>query len=890
MSERPALPAATERTLRRALALTRSGQAAERAWRAFWPLATVLLAVTAALMFGLQDILPLEAFWALSVAAICGFAWSIWRGLRRFRWPTLAEAMARLDATLPGRPISAITDRQAIGAGDPASEAVWAAHVARMADRVRAARAVDPDLKISARDPYALRYVALVAFVMALLFGSVWRVATVAQMGPGAGGANAAATAAWEGWIEPPAYTGKPSLYLADIPPGTFSVPKGSVLTLRLYGEVGRLIVDETVSGRTGVIAGASEPSQSFPILQDGALSIRGPGGKDWTIAIIPDTAPTIRAATDATRTVDGQMRQDYAAKDDYGITHATATIALDLSRVDRRYGLTIDPEPRDPIQVDLPLPVTGDRRDFTQTIAEDFSQNAWANLPVTITLSAEDAAKQQGAADPDPITLPGRRFFDTMSMALVEMRRDLLWNRANAPRVAQVLRAVSYQPDEVFKQPGVYLKLRTVIRRLETGIQAGPLDPALRDELVQVLWDLAVQIEDGTLADALERLRQARERLSEAIKNGATDDEIAKLTDELRQAMKDYTDKLAQQAPPAEDQAQSGNTRTITGDQIEQMLQKLQELMQQGRTAEAQALLDQLTQMMENLQVTKGQGQGGPGDQAMKGLSDTLKQQQGLSDDTFGGIQDQYGRPPPQSPGQQPGQSLGRRPGQMGQNGQPNGQPGQNGQNGQPQGQDGQGQAGQGQDGQGGDQGQADQGQAGQGQAGQGRTPGQTLADRQQQLRDLLDEQRRALPGAGTAEGDAARQALGNAQGAMDKAEQALRNGDLPGALDQQARAMEALREGMRSLGDMMAQNQQPGQGQNGDAQGQADANGGRRDPLGRQPGANGRIGTDDPMLQGEDVYRRARDLLDEIRRRSAEQDRPEAERNYLRRLLDRF
>ena len=61
-------------------------------------------------------------------------------------------------------------------------------------------------------------------------------------------------------------------------------------------------------------------------------------------------------------------------------------------------------------------------------------------------------------------------------------------------------------------------------------------------------------------------------------------------------------------------------------------------------------------------------------------------------------------------------------------------------------------------------------------------------------------------------------------------------------------------------------------------------------RDPLGREAGENGQVGTDENLLQGEDVYRRARELLDEIRRRSAEQSRPDEELDYLKRLLDRF
>ena len=60
--------------------------------------------------------------------------------------------------------------------------------------------------------------------------------------------------------------------------------------------------------------------------------------------------------------------------------------------------------------------------------------------------------------------------------------------------------------------------------------------------------------------------------------------------------------------------------------------------------------------------------------------------------------------------------------------------------------------------------------------------------------------------------------------------------------------------------------------------------------DPLGRQAGNNGSMGTDQSYEEREEAFRRARDLLDEIRRRSADQTRPDVELEYLRRLLDRF
>ena len=121
-----------------------------------------------------------------------------------------------------------------------------------------------------------------------------------------------------------------------------------------------------------------------------------------------------------------------------------------------------------------------------------------------------------------------------------------------------------------------------------------------------------------------------------------------------------------------------------------------------------------------------------------------------------------------------------------------------------------------------------------------------------------------------------------------MGEAEEALREDDFAGALDRQAEAMEALREGMRDLAEQMAEQQ--GQG-DASGEGTADAqNRNGRDPLGRDTGENGRVGTDENLLQGEDVYRRARELWDEIQRRAGDQERTEEELDYLRRLLNRF
>jgi uncharacterized protein (TIGR02302 family) len=842
------------------LRLTLAGLWAERLCRSFWPLWSILIATIAALALGAQDHLPLEAAWFGLVALAAGGLWALVHGLRHFRPPSRLDAMARLDATLPGQPIAALRDHQATGTADPAAVALWAAHRERMAARAAKARAVEPDLRLASRDPFALRYVALTVLMVALMFGSLWRVASVSALAPG-GVSLTEAGPSWEGWAQPPAYTGKPTLYLNDITAATLSLPAGSRIQLRLYGEPGSLILSETVSGRTEVPP-ASDAAQDFLVTRSGKIAIEGAGGQEWQVAILPDAIPSVTPEGKISREAGGRFKQAFAAKDDYGITSGQVTITLDLPAVNRRFGLVTDPETVEPVVLDLPQPLRGARNAYTETLIDDLSEHVFSNLPVVMSFAVTDAAGQTGVAQPLHVTLPGRRFFDPLAASLIEMRRDLLWTRVNAARAAQILKAITYQPEGLFRDNSGYLRLREVIRAIDRDGAAMTLEA--RDALAAELWSIALLVEEGDLASAKERLRRAQDRLDEAIRNGADPAEIDELMQELRDALNDYMQQLAEQSESADglDEPQDGqNQMTMSQDQLQQMLDELQKLMEEGRTAEAAELMERLRQFMENMQVTQGeggQGQGSPGQQAMRDLGQTLRDQQGLSDDAFRDLQD----------GQEGNDQSSRPPGQ-----------GQ--------------QQGQGQDG-GTEQGQNDQTGAGGTDPQNGEPDNRSLAERQEDLRNQLDALNRdsRLPGAGSEAGEAGREALDRAGRAMDGAEEALRDGDLPRALDRQAEAMEAMREGIRELGEALADEQtdqlqrqaEAGQSQErGDPQGQ-------RDPLGREPGDGLHIGSDRNLLQGEDVYRRAQELLDEIRKRSGQQSRPEGERDYLKRLLDLF
>ncbi len=833
---------------------TRAGMALERGLRAFWPLGSLAAAAWAVIAFGAAEALPRSALIAgLCLSGLAALALGIY-GLRRFRWPVLAEARARVDAGLPGRPLAALADRPALGADDPDARTVWAAHLARMRRLAAQARPVRPDLRLARDDPWALRLAALVALGAALLFARGDPIAGLGAVIAPSGAAAVASGPSFEAWAEPPAYTGRPTLYLPEVPPEpAVVVPQGTVVTVRVYGDADRFSLEQSVGAADA--AGLAEAAEgiavaTFDVTQSGSIALSQGAAQlgVWSFVMQPDSPPEIDLAEPVGRAATGETQLSFAATDDYGVVAARAEITLDLDAVDRRHGLAVAPAPRPALAFDLPLPMARGTEDIAETLVEDFSKHPWAGLPVTLRLTAEDALGQDGVRDGLTATLPGRRFYNPVAAALVEQRRDLLWTPANAPRVVKVLRAVTHAPEGLFTSERAYLATRIAIRRLHAAA-ARPDNTAQVEDVAEMLWQAALLLEEGSLGDAAERLARAKERLKEALRSDASDEEIAQLMDELRQATRDYMEQLAQEAVRNGEQQQAEGSppgQTMTQDQIQALMDRIQELSEQGRRAEAEALLEMLQQMLENMEMQlaeggqgqPGEGQGGEGEQSMQDLGDALREQQGLADDSFQELQRQFrqGRGQEQGQGQSPGegQAQGRQQGESGD------QPGD--------------------------------------------APG--LAERQEALRQLTEDLQGALPGEA---GEAAREAVRQAERDMGAAEGDLREGDTAGALDRQSDAIDNLREGMREMARDMREAETGSRNGEPGAEGEAFSDG-RNDPLGRPLGAQGNVGANEQMVPGADAAARARGLLDEIRRRSGDLARPELELDYLRRLLERF
>jgi hypothetical protein len=131
-------------------------------------------------------------------------------------------------------------------------------------------------------------------------------------------------------------------------------------------------------------------------------------------------------------------------------------------------------------------------------------------------------------------------------------------------------------------------------------------------------------------------------------------------------------------------------------------------------------------------------------------------------------------------------------------------------------------------------------------------------------------------------------RDGLDQADSAMGDAGGRLGENNADAAVDSQEKALQGLQKGAQSLADAMQQGDGDGQGDGpGNRAGRQQSGGNQSDPLGRP--LHGREFGDDLTVKipGEIDVQRVRRILEELRRRLADPQRPQIELDYIERLL---
>ncbi|GAM98375.1 methyl-accepting chemotaxis protein [alpha proteobacterium U9-1i] len=840
-------------------ARARRGLALERTLRIGLPVLLAIGVWAALALAGVHDLLPWMAQSLTAIAALAVFAWLTWRAQRTYQAPTEAEARARLavDSKLDIAAFESLRDRPS--RYDAFSVALWSREREHAIARAEYARAGPPRPQLDQIDPYKLRYVLIAALLTAaILAGGNGSDRLARAFLPDPGPLLGDQPMQIEAWVTPADYTHAAPISLSDRLGQRVETPPTVEATVRLTGPVGAPVL--VFDGPRG------QRRERFTLAADGAweaqMTLPGPGRlrivrfhtrAQWRMAPSPDAAPEAAFTAPLAQMAAENVAVAWRAADDFGVTR----LALRVRPTDPPESLAQAPA----IDTAVESPA-GDPRSAEGESELDLADHPYAGMEVEAQIVAFDALGQEGASTPLRFTLPEKVFLQPLAQAAIEIRRHILTERRpyqraqrrnwpSIPAGAILLGNERIEVRDYERQPS--------LRRAPDGIR----------QAARLLDALTMAPRDGYFRDMAVFLgfRMARAELDTAQSIGDTDDAADMLwrtalraeyggAADTRRAMEEaqraLAEALAAGAPPERIRQLVEALEQAT----ERYMQALiQEALRNGESESAEDTEEQasvserdIQEMLREVQRLSEQGRNAEAQQLLQQLSQILNNMDAqLSESQDGeGQEGQEGQQNPQM--QQSMDELSQAIGE------------QRALNDETQRQNDSG-----------------GGSGGENEGGQG--GGEQLAEQQAQIRESLGQAQQQASEAGAAPSDD----LNAAQRAMQQAENALARGDLDAAESAQAAALESLREGAEQLATQMReQGRRAESGQSGEASGP-------RDPLGRLAPSGG-VGEGDTSIPTQIDPVRAREILDEIRRRAQDASRPESEREYLRRLLDRF
>jgi len=840
----------------------------ERVWPLVWPLISIVLIFLSLALF---DILPrIPAL--LHGMILGGLGIALMVGLRRVVVADYrisdehVHARLERDNALLHRPLNTLDDHPLASAGDNrVTDHLWRVHQQRVSETLGALRVRIPSPAMARKDPMALRMG--VVLIATLAIGVGWKDAgpRLARAALPQLSQSDVASLKLEVWITPPAYTGMAPLFLTPMPqkdsarqdvalgPATrkpLEIPVGSAILVQISGGKGAPEID--LAGRRtelsvvgqrpedGGYRGEAEVIDADLKAQTLSVVSANRPVAYWPIRVIADLPPVIAFIDPPKRVGQANLGLRFEARDDFALKSIRAVI--------RKSGNGGKPSGEAEINVELAASGMGTKSSKGRS-RHDYSAHPWAGTRVHVFLNAEDAKGQIGTTEAFDMVLPQRTFNHPVARLLIEQRKRL--NESSGKSIAGVISAL----DDINENPALYFDDTVVFLNIAVARARLRHDqtPSAIESVQKLLWETALRIEDGEFAVADQDLRDAQERLSKAMRDGASPEELDRLMTELQSAVDKYMAALAEhlQRQGISELPSNPALRTMENSDLQRMIERTRELAQTGSMAAAREMLTRLEQILDNIRdgarLTKPNGQMAKAQKMMDDLRGLAQRQQRLLDQTFDKMQNRQGNANDQ------GQADDRSTPPTGRNGP-----------------------------------SLEKGQTATGSDPLSAMPGslQDMTARQQELRQNLgqlmlqmDEMLGAIP-----------EGLGDADQAMKGAGKALEKGDPVAAVPEQTKALDQLRGAANQAAEQLAKQMQGKMGLSRGQRGQRPGEG--EDPFGRpEGGAQGAVTGDDRVkVPNQRDTLRSREILDELHRRAGEQFRPRIEREFIDRLLRRF
>jgi uncharacterized protein (TIGR02302 family) len=793
-----------------------------------------MLALALFLALAAFDLLPRLPGW-LHLTILIGFLGAIIAAvafeLKRNRRPTRSDVLRRieLDNQLSHRPFSTLIDQPF--AGKPAGSELWRTHQLRAAQAISRIRLIKLRPFVAGLDRHAGRaLVGLLLLIGIIVSSNRFGERLDAALSPAVFGNMAARNVGLDVWITPPDYTGAPPVILSRSQASneTIEVPVESKVEARVNG--GWSLPRLHINGSK--LAFEKTAPHSYQITTDllsgDRLAVTQGWHRlgSWPLSILPNVAPVIAWINPPAAGDHSSVKLEYTAADQYGLAKIEARIRLADAVKGQMLpkGTALDQPGADIFTVELPGQA-GHPKSVKAAPEEDWTGNPWAGFPVEVQLTATNLAGQTAVTTEEELILPERAFTQPVAKAIIALRKrltlDPLGERVDiAGKVAEL----GSHYDDYGGDATIFLALQIAASRLRHDEQLADL----RD-IQDMLWQAAVQIEDGATSQSAKNLSAAEKALQDALDRHAPQSEIDKLTGDLKNALNKHLDQLEKELAKRLAQGEAiplapPGSQALTRNSLNDLVDKMQNAARNGDSKSAQQMLSQLEDEMKNLHARQNQPPSSKSQQAMKDmgkLKDLIQRQQQLMDKTF---RRSTGNTAPDeemhSYHHNPFDPRHRQLGDAEDNG----------------------------------------------------------AESQRHLKSDLQGLQHELEGLGMKApkmGEAST-AMGNAIGQLDQ-------NHFAQALPSQQEALDKLKDDMQSLSQQM---QQEGGGM---AMGNGGSgNGGGKDPLGRPTGGSG---SDEKVdIPDSSDQERARAVIEELRKRSGERNRAKTEHDYIDRLLKGF
>ncbi|MCZ2327883.1 TIGR02302 family protein [Bartonella sp. F02] len=606
----------------------------ERIWPRLLPFFLIFSLLCSVSWFGIFSILN---YW-VHLFLLCLFLLSMVGSLfllYGFHCPTVKDIDRYIEqkSGLKNQPLSVQTDYLCSEDEEGLSAFIWHEHQRRMAKKIRHLRVGFAHPNSAFYDPMALRSLFVLLWVCAFSFSfgsSGGRLADVFDLHLAVNDTSTRVDA----WITPPSYTGIAPIYLTKREETLLTVPEGSNLIVRVVN--GKDVTVKAVSEENAQSVLLSQKSEKIAsndsithfeakLERSIYLSVLSRQKQhQWHLQVIKDTSPTIHWLEKPGRILSGSLELQYEMDDDYGVTKAFVEINPLFDQDKNALSLYKAPE------INLLLARGGKGK---TRMVQDVSSHPWAGSEVKITLVAEDGAGQQGRSKTFIMTLPQRIFGNPVARAVSEQRRLLALDASKRENVLDMLAALLVRPEEGLQNSTHFLALQSAWTRLSLA----ETEDQLRD-VVHYLWKIALGIEEDQIESAQQRLKQAQAALRDALRHGASSTEIERLIADLRQAMNNYIDSLAQEMLENSD----FNGKNLSEDTLQKKLNAIEEMAKTGFSSAAEQLLAEMEQVLDHLHVFRNSQMENKEDnptaqmkEKIDQLGDLMRRQQEILNDT---------------------------------------------------------------------------------------------------------------------------------------------------------------------------------------------------------------------------------------------------------------